>query len=88
MEIVIQETYGRGRLHINTDLIILNHRLFLYVQGDSGRNVNIVGGDSTCHCERKLSCGHGRNSERFLRYCRLNVPIQKSIVNGNKKVNY
>jgi len=85
METVIQETYGRERLHINTDLIILNHRLFLYIQGDSGRNVNILGGDSTCHCERKRSCEHTRNSERLLRYSILNLPIQKSIVNVNKE---
>jgi hypothetical protein len=85
MEILIKETYRRERLHISVDLLILNHRLFLYIQDDSGRNVNILGGDSTCHCERKISCGHGRNSVRLLRYSRLNLPIQKSIVSGSLK---
>jgi hypothetical protein len=66
MEIVIQGTNGRERFHINMDLIILNHRLFLYIQGDSGRSINILGGGSTCLCERKRSCGHKYNSERLL----------------------
>jgi hypothetical protein len=59
MEIVIQETYGREGLHINTKLIILSNILFLYIQGDSGRNVSILGGDSTCHCERKVHVDMG-----------------------------
>jgi hypothetical protein len=33
------------------------------MQGDSGENVNILGGDSVSHCEKKGSYEHAFNSE-------------------------
>jgi hypothetical protein len=42
------------------------HVKFL-LQGDSGGKVNILGGDSIDHCEKKSLYGHVSNSELLLR---------------------
>jgi len=37
--------------------------LFLYIQGDSGDRVNILGGGKIGHCEKKVSYEQVSNSE-------------------------
>ena len=36
-----------------------------FIQGDSGRKVNILGGDSIVHCEETIPFKHVSNSEWF-----------------------
>jgi len=51
--------------------------LVLHIQGDSGGKVNILGDDSTDHCEIKSSYEHVYNSQCLSKQSRLNVEIQK-----------
>jgi hypothetical protein len=41
--------------------------VYIALQGDSGRKVNILGGDSIGHCEKKSLYGHVSISERLPR---------------------
>jgi hypothetical protein len=47
------------------------------IQGDSGENVNILGGDVIGHCERKNSYEHVANSECLPRYSCLSLQTKK-----------
>jgi hypothetical protein len=47
------------------------------IQGDSGEKVNIFGGGSIDHCERKSSYEHVSNSDWLQRHSFLNLQVQK-----------
>jgi len=67
---------------------LASQQLINFIQHNSRGKVNILGGDSDSHCEKRISYGQVSNSEWLPKQSCLNLQIQNNCERSYRKRNY